>query len=88
MIRRVLRELNYKEVEEQLNEWLKENAKVPEGEWVSGEGKALKNTVLNYDDSQQVFFNFVSLSPEKGTFPHQHFLVKDMGFNLVQVRGL
>ena len=59
--------INYKKVEEQLNEWLKENAKVPEGEWVSGDGKALKNTVLNYDDYQQVFFNFVSFfSHQKG----------------------
>ena len=67
VIRRVLIGLNYQEVEKQLNEWLKENAKVPQGEWVSGDGKALKNTVLNYDDSQQVFFNFVSFfSHQKG----------------------
>ena len=55
VIRRVLIELNYQEVEKQLNEWLKENAKVPQGEWVSGDGKSLKNTVCNYDSAQQIF---------------------------------
>ena len=67
VIRRVLIGLNYKEVEKQLNKWLKENAKVPQGEWVSGDGKALKNTVCNYDEAQQEFFNFVSFfSHQKG----------------------
>ena len=56
VVRRLLIGLNYKDVEKQLNEWLKENAKVPQGEWLSGDGKALKNTVCNFDEAQQKFW--------------------------------
>jgi len=45
VVRRVLLGLDYQEVEKQLNNWLKENVIIPKGEGVSGDGKALKNTV-------------------------------------------
>jgi len=69
VVRRVLLGLDYQEVEKQLNAWLKENVIMPKGEGVSGDGKALKNTVSNYAKAEQNFVNVVSL------FSHQKGLV-------------
>lgn len=69
VVRRILLGLDYQEVEKQLNAWLRENIIIPKGEGVSGDGKALKNTVSNYAEAEQNFVNVVSL------FSHQKGLV-------------
>jgi predicted transposase YbfD/YdcC len=69
VIRRVMMGLDYEEVVKQLNAWLKEYAIVPTSEWISGDGKALKNTVTNYSEAEQNFISIVSL------FSHQKGLV-------------
>lgn len=61
VVRRVLLGLDYQEVEKQLNAWLKENVIMPKGEGISGDGKALRNTVSNYAEAEQNFVNVVSL---------------------------
>jgi predicted transposase YbfD/YdcC len=61
VVRRVLLGLEYQEVQKQLNAWLKENVIIPKGEGVSGDEKALRNTVSKYAEAEQNFVNMVSL---------------------------
>lgn len=68
-IRRVMMGLNYEQVAKAFNQWARENGKLPSHEWVSIDGKALKNTVTNYDLAEQNFINMVS------AFSHQQGIV-------------
>jgi hypothetical protein len=52
--------LDDEELVKQLNNWAKQYNLIPHKEWVSMDGKALKNTVENYSNSQQNFIRVVS----------------------------
>ena len=51
------------------NQWSQQYSLIPSSEWISLDGKSLKNTVNNYDNAQQNFINCVS------AFSHQRKLV-------------
>jgi hypothetical protein len=72
---RVMMTLNYEFVLKQFNDWIQSNGMLPSGEWVSIDGKALKNTVTNYSGQEQNFVNFVS------AFSHQKGLVLGLKVN-------
>ena len=69
VIRRVMVDLNYEELQIVFNQWSKESSLIPSSEWISVDGKSLKNTVTNYDNAKQNFINCVS------AFSHQRKLV-------------
>ena len=52
--------LDYEELELVFNQWSKQYSLIPSSEWISVDGKSLKNTVSNYDNAQQNFINCVS----------------------------
>ena len=68
-IRRVMINLDYQEVETVFNKWSQQYSKISSSEWVAIDGKSLKNTVNNYETSEQNFINCVS------AFSHQRGLV-------------
>jgi len=68
-IRRVMVDLDYEELQLIFNKWSKEYSLIPASEWISLDGKGLKNTVTNYDNSKQNLINCVS------AFSHQRKLV-------------
>ena len=68
-IRRVMVNLDYEKLQIVFNEWSKQYSVIPSNEWISLDGKSLKNTVINYDQAQQNFINCVS------AFSHQRRLV-------------
>ncbi len=53
-------DLNYEELQLVFKQGRKEYSLIPSSEWISFDGKGLKNTVTNYDNSQQNFINCVS----------------------------
>jgi predicted transposase YbfD/YdcC len=60
-IRRVLMGLDWSELLVIFNEWAQEEYHDQEGlEWIAIDGKALRNTVINYDDLTQNFVMFAS----------------------------
>jgi len=61
--------LDYEELQIVFNQWSKQYSIIPSNEWISLDGKSLKNTVSNYDKAQQNFINCVS------AFAHQRRLV-------------
>ena len=69
VLRRVMLKLDYKEVQKAFNQWSKQSSLIPSSEWISVDGKSLKNTVSNYDNAKQNFINCVS------AFSHQRKLV-------------
>ncbi len=69
VIRRVMVDLNYEELQLVFNQWSQKYSLIPESEWISVDGKSLKNTVTNYDNAKQNFINCVS------AFSHQRKLV-------------
>jgi len=66
-IRRVIMGVNYEELINIFNNWAGQYVNKNELEWIAADGKALKNTVTNYDNNSQSFVNIVSLfSTKKG----------------------
>ena len=59
-LRRVMVDLDYEELQRVFNQWSKEYSLIPSSEWISVDGKSLKNTVSNYDNAKQNFINCVS----------------------------
>ncbi len=62
-------QLDYHQLQMVFNQWSQQYSLIPSSEWISLDGKSLKNTVSNYDDAQQNFINCVS------AFSHQRGLV-------------
>lgn len=69
VIRRVMVNLDYQELQRVFNQWSQQYSLIPSSQWVSIDGKSLKNTVTNYDNAKQNFINCVS------AFSHQRKLV-------------
>ena len=69
VIRRVMLALDYEELQLVFNQWSQQSSLIPSSEWISFDGKSLRNTVTNYDNAQQNFINCVS------AFSHQRKLV-------------
>ncbi|NES67010.1 MAG: ISAs1 family transposase [Okeania sp. SIO2D1] len=66
-IRRVMVRTDYQKLQIAFNQWSQQYSKVSSHGWVSIDGKSLKNTVNNYDTSEQNFINCVSaFSHERG----------------------
>ena len=59
VIRRVMLVLDYEELQLVFNQWSQQYSLIPVSEWISVDGKSLKNTVSNYDNAQQNFLNCV-----------------------------
>ncbi|NET85945.1 MAG: transposase family protein [Moorea sp. SIO1F2] len=59
-IRRVMVNLDYEKLQIVFNEWSKQYSVIPSSEWISLDGKSVKNTVTNYDNAQQNFMSCVS----------------------------
>ena len=68
-IRRVMIQLDYYHLQIVFNQWSHQYSLIPASEWVSIDGKSLKNTVTDYDCAEQNFINCVS------AFSHQRGLV-------------
>lgn len=68
-IRRVIMGLDYEELEKAFNQWASQYGQIPSHEWLSIDGKGLKNTVTDYAQSEQNFINVVS------AFSHQRGIV-------------
>ncbi len=68
-LRRVMLQLDYHQLQMVFNQWSQQYSLIPSSEWISLDGKSLKNTVSNYDNAQQNFINCVS------AFSHQRGLV-------------
>ena len=60
VIRRVMLALDFEELQLVFNQWSQEYSLIPSAEWISFDGKSLRNTVSNYDNAQQNFINCVS----------------------------
>ena len=58
VFRRVMLNLDDQELERIFNQWSQQYSLIPDSEWVSIDGKTLKNTVTNYD-VKNVGFNVV-----------------------------
>ena len=69
VIRRVMVKLDYKELEKVFKQGRQQYSLIPGAEWISVDGKSLKNTVNNYDNAKQNFINCVS------AFSHQRKLI-------------
>ena len=69
VLRRVMVNLDYQELERVFNQWTQQSSLLPSSEWLCVDGKSLKNTVTDYDKAQQSFINCVSV------FSHQRKLV-------------
>ena len=69
VIRRVMLALDYEELQLVFNQWSQQYSMIPSSEWISFDGKSLRNTVSNYDNAQQNLINCVS------AFSHQRKLV-------------
>ncbi len=76
--------LDYKELQRVFNQWSQEYSLIPVSEWISFDGKSLKNTVSDYDNAKQYFINCVSArtshvsevsSETVSSFSHQRKLV-------------
>ncbi len=66
-IRRVMVHTDYQKLQIAFNKWSQQYSKIKSKEWVSIDGKSLKNTVNNFDKSEQNFVNCVSaFSHERG----------------------
>lgn len=64
-IRTILRELNYDDLYKAFESWSKQQISMEEGDWLSGDGKALKSTVTNSHNSAQNYVAMVSLFVQK-----------------------
>ncbi len=53
-------DLNYEELQLVFKQGRQEYSLIPSSEWISVDGKGLKNTVTNYDNAKQNFINCVS----------------------------
>ena len=60
VIRRVMLALDYEQLQLVFNQWSQQSSLIPASEWISFDGKSLRNTVTNYDNAQQNFINCVS----------------------------
>ncbi|WP_324235338.1 hypothetical protein [Okeania sp.] len=66
-IRRVMVHTDYQKLQIAFNKWSQQYSLIRSKEWVSIDGKSLKNTVHNSDKSEQNFINCVSVfSHERG----------------------
>ena len=54
-IRRVMVQLDYQKLQIAFNQWSQQYSKIRSREWVSIDGKSWKNTVNNFDTSEQNF---------------------------------
>ena len=79
VLTRVMLNLDYEELQKVFNQWSKQYSLIPSSEWISLDGKSLKNTVSNYDNAQQNFINCVS------AFSHQRGLV--LGVKMMENKG-
>ena len=79
VIRRVMLNLDYQQLQLIFNQWSQQYSLIPSSEWISLDGKSLKNTVTNYDNAQQNFINCVS------AFSHQRKLV--LGVKMMENKG-
>jgi len=61
IIRAVLANINFKELEELFYKWSKTQIKIEKNEWVSIDGKALRGTMSGKQTSQQRFKSLISL---------------------------
>ncbi|EGJ34634.1 hypothetical protein LYNGBM3L_14000 [Moorena producens 3L] len=61
--------LDYEELQLVFNKWSQHYGVIPSSEWISIDGKSLKNTVSNYDNAKQNLISCVS------AFAHQRRLV-------------
>ncbi|MDJ0577861.1 MAG: hypothetical protein QNJ65_22220 [Xenococcaceae cyanobacterium MO_234.B1] len=53
VIRRVMVKLDYKELERVFNQWNQQYSLIPASEWISVDGKSLKNTVKSWICSKE-----------------------------------
>ncbi len=66
-MRRIMMEIDYTKLNAIFNTWASEQV-IGSGEGIAGDGKSLRNTVNNWDNSQQNFISMVSLfSQQQGT---------------------
>jgi DDE_Tnp_1-associated len=64
-IRRVMIGLDYQVLAIAFNEWASQYSNVRNKQWIALDGKSLKNTVSDYDRSQQNFVSMVSAFSHK-----------------------
>ncbi|MDJ0591681.1 MAG: ISAs1 family transposase [Pleurocapsa sp. MO_226.B13] len=79
VLRRVMLNLDYEELQLVFNQGRQQYSLIPSSEWISLDGKSLKNTVSNYDNAQQNLINCVS------AFSHQRGLV--LGVKMMENKG-
>ena len=60
VIRRVMLALDYEELQLVFKQGRQQSSLIPSSEWISVDGKSLRNTVSNYDNAKQNFINCVS----------------------------
>lgn len=66
-MRRVMMEIDYEQLNSAFNKWAQRQI-IATGAAIAGDGKSLRNTVSNCDNSQQNFISMVSLfSQQQGT---------------------
>ena len=52
--------LDYEQLQLVFKQGRQQSSLIPASEWISFDGKSLRNTVTNYDNAQQNFINCVS----------------------------
>jgi hypothetical protein len=65
VIRDVIRQIAFDELEEIFYKWSKQHIEIEDGEWINIDGKAIRGTMTNKGTSQQDFVSLVSVFVSK-----------------------
>jgi len=60
-VRRVIQSLDFTLLSKQFHQWTMQYIALPQAEWVSIDGKAIRGIAKDYDDGKQRFLNLISL---------------------------
>ncbi len=63
--RRFIQEIDFQQVNQVFEEWIKNYVQIDDKEWFAIDGKAIRSTVKDYDKSYQNFVSMVSIFGQK-----------------------
>lgn len=75
-IRRCLQVVNFAKLTEVFLRWSRQYIELPEGQWIAGDGKALKGTLQDHPEAEQRFVSLVSFFTQ-----HSHQVLDSIAFN-------
>jgi len=60
-VRRVIQSLDFTVLSQQFHQWAMQYIALPQAEWISIDGKAIRGIAKDFDDGKQRFLNLISL---------------------------